>query len=160
MSSMALQLNGRLICIVVLLLLPLQASSVRAQNLADARSKIAAASRAFSDAYVAGDTAAIRVLYTDDAVLLPWERIVRGRDAIARYFAPGPQRTNLAHSMTSDDLRISGDTAIDIGIWSNTWSIGEDPPREASGRYLVVWRRGADGLWRIEHDMWHRPTNP
>lgn len=123
---------------------------------ADAREAIGAASRAFSAAYVAGDTAAVRELYTFDAVLLPPERDVRGRDAIVRYFAPAPGRETLAHSMSSDDLRVSDDSAIDVGTWRNTWRVGEQPVREASGRYLVVWRRGSDGRWRIEYDVWHR----
>ena len=121
------------------------------------RAAIAAASRAFSGAYVTGDTATIRELYTPEALLLPAETDVRGRDAIVRYFAPGPRRRNLAHAMASDDLQISGDLAVDVGTWTNTWAIDDGEPRTASGRYLVVWRRGADGRWRIEVDMWHRP---
>lgn len=124
---------------------------------ADAREAITTASRAFSDAYVAGDTAAIRGLYTEDARLLPPGREVRGRDAIVRYFAPGPNRVNLTHAMTSADLSIEGDLAIDLGTWSNTWRIGDGEAQEASERYLVVWRRGEDGRWRIDVDMWHRP---
>lgn len=118
---------------------------------------IAAASHAFSQAYVAGDTATLAALYTEDAVLLPPEREVRGRAAIARYFAPTERRRNLAHAMTSAELRVRGRTAIDVGTWSNTWSIDEGPAQEASGRYLVVWYRADDGRWRIAYDMWHRP---
>ena len=124
----------------------------------DPREEITAASRAFSDAYVAGDTAMIRALYTPDALLLPPNRDVRGREAIGRYFAPRPRRTNVAHAMTSDELRISGGAAIDVGTWSSSWRIDGGPVQEASGRYLVVWRRGEDGRWRIEYDMWHRPA--
>jgi uncharacterized protein (TIGR02246 family) len=120
---------------------------------------IAAASRAFSAAYVSGDTAAIRRLYTEDAMLLPPGRELRGRDAIVRYFTPGPRRVNVSHAMEPSDLRIRGDVAIDVGTWSNTWRIDDGPEQNASDRYLVVWRRGSDGAWRIEHDMWHRPSS-
>lgn len=138
---------------------PGAAVEVEAPEVAEAaaREAITAASRSFSAAYVAGDTAAIRALYTDDAVLLPPGREVRGRDAIVRYFAPGPNRVNEAHAMTSSELRIDGDRAVDIGTWSNTWRIGDGERSSASERYLVVWRRGGDGRWRIEVDMWHRP---
>lgn len=125
---------------------------------ADPRAAIESASRAFSAAYVAGDTATIRRLYTEDAVLLPPGAEVRGRDGIARYFAPGPRRTNLTHAMASDAIRITGATAVDVGTWTNVWTIDGGPRQEASGRYLVVWRRGDDGHWRIEYDMWHRPA--
>lgn len=120
---------------------------------------IGAASAAFSAAYVAGDTATIRSLYTTDAVLLPPGREIRGRNAIVRYFAPSPGRVNLTHEMRSSELRISGDEAVDIGTWSNGWRVGDGEPQEVADRYLVVWRKGADGRWRIEFDMWHRPAS-
>lgn len=123
------------------------------------RQSLEAASRAFSSAYVSGDTATLRDLYTADAVLLPPEREIRGRDAIVRYFAPSPRRRNLTHAMRSDEVRMFGETAIDVGEWSNTWQVGETAPREASGRYLVVWRKGTDGRWRMAYDMWHRPVD-
>ena len=121
------------------------------------RTAILEASRAFSRAYVQGDTAAVRALYTDDALLLPPGREIRGRDAIVRYFGPVAGRVNLSHAMTSSSLEVRDDQAVDIGIWSNRWRVGDGPEQEASARYLVVWRRGADGRWRIETDMWHRP---
>lgn len=124
------------------------------------RAQIEAAGRAFSAAYVAGDTARIRTLYTPDAVLLPPGGLIQGRDAIARYFAPNPRRSVVAHSMISDSLEINGDEAIDIGTWSQTSRPGGGgEPVTASERYLIVWRRGADGTWRISHDMWHRPPS-
>ena len=128
---------------------------VGAQSFARDSTQIAAASRSFSQAYVRGDTAAIRALYTEDAVLLPPGREVRGLDGIAQYFAPSPNRVNITHRMESSELRLRGDVAIDIGTWHNTWRIGDAPERSASDWYLVVWRRGDDGRWRIEYDMWH-----
>lgn len=125
----------------------------------EARSAILAASAAFSRAYVEGDMETLAALYTEDAVLLPPGRVVRGREAIARYFAPRPGRRNLSHSMRPDDLRIHGDTAVDSGTWTNVWQTGDGEPRRAEERYLVVWRRGDDGRWRIEYDMWHRPRD-
>ena len=119
---------------------------------------ITAASRAFSAAYVRGDTAAIRALYWPDAVLLPPEGDVAGVDAIVRYFAPGPGRVNLNHSMQSDSIHVSGELATDVGTWTNTWRSGSGPVRSASGRYLVVWGRTPDGAWRMRYDLWHRPA--
>lgn len=125
---------------------------------ADDAKEIAAASAAFSRAYVEGDTAAIRDLYTQDAVLLPPGREIRGGEDIAGYFAPRPNRTNTSHSMESAELRVQGNIAIDIGTWHYSWRAGDDPEQSASGRYLVVWRRCPDGQWRMQYDMWHRPA--
>ena len=124
----------------------------------DARTLILTASHAFSTAYVQGDTATIRSLYTEDAVLLPPGRELVGNGKIARYFAPRAGRVNISHAMESSRLDISGDRAVDVGTWHNTWRRGDAAKQSASGGYLVVWERGADGRWRIAYDMWHRPA--
>jgi len=125
------------------------------------RLAIAEASRAFSAAVVAGDTAALGALYTADAVLMPPTRNIEGNEAIRRYFAPGDSRTQVGHELTSDRLLIEGDLAIDMGTWSSTTQREGEEPRTASERYLVVWRRQADGSWKIAWDAWHwpRPAN-
>lgn len=145
---------GALILLGGLILLPVGAPAQTSDS-----TEIAAASHQFSAAYVRGDTATIRELYTPDAVLLPPASEVRGRDAIVRYFAPGPRRENVSHAMESSELRIDGDVAVDVGTWRNVWRIDGGPAQEAADRYLVVWRRGGDGAWRIEYDMWHRPSS-
>lgn len=125
---------------------------------ADDRAAIAAASRAFSAAYVANDSTALGRVYTDSAVLLPPGREIRGRAAVQRYFQWAPRYRQLAHAMTSAELRIRGDVAVDIGTWTSTAKRGDAEPTTASERYLVVWVREADGQWRIDYDMWHRPA--
>lgn len=121
------------------------------------RSAIAEAGAAFSRAYLAGDTAAIRGLYTGHATLLPPDREVRGGDAVVRYFAPVPGRTIEAHRMESEELELFGDVAIDVGTWHQTARRGEGPSTTTSGRYLIQWVRGVGGRWFIHRDMWHRP---
>ena len=120
---------------------------------------IAAAGAAFSRAYVAGDSATIRQLYTEDSLLLPPGALIEGRDRVVRYFGPGPRRENVSHSMTSERLEISGDMAVDVGTWNNRWRIDGGPVQEVSDRYMLVWRKGEDGRWRIAYDMWHRPSS-
>lgn len=134
------------------------AATPPAQEEADARAAIAEASAAFSAAYVRNDMAALGALYTEDAVLLPPGREIRGREAIMRYFAWGPRHRQIAHSMVPEELVVSGDVATDVGTWHSTSRRGDDPPTTASGKYLVVWVRAADGAWRMRYDMWHRPA--
>ena len=119
---------------------------------------IVAAARAFSAAYVRNDTAALGQVYSDTAVLLPPNREIRGRTAIQRYFAWGPSYRQLAHAMESSRLTVQGDLAVDVGTWTSTGRRGDADPATASERYLVVWVRESDGVWRILYDMWHRPA--
>ncbi|MDH4046437.1 MAG: nuclear transport factor 2 family protein [Gemmatimonadota bacterium] len=130
-----------------------QLESPRSDSLA-----IVAASRAFSDAYVRNDTAALGLVYADSAVLLPPNREIRGRAAIRRYFAWGAGYRQLVHTMVSDRLTVTGDLAVDVGTWTSTGQRGDASPATASERYLVVWVREHDGAWRILYDMWHRPA--
>lgn len=135
--------------------LPARASEDRRVD----RAQIFAASAAFSAAYVAGDTLALGEVYAEDALLLPPGARVQGRAAIRRYFAPRPGRENLEHSMRAHSVDFYGDTAVDVGTWSNTFRRPQGEPQRAEGTYLIVWVKGADGRWRIRHDMWHRPEN-
>ncbi len=124
------------------------------------RAAIAAASRAFSDAYVRNDMAALGMVYTSDAVLLPPDREVRGREAIMRYFSWGPKFRQIAHRMEPSEVVINGNVAIDSGMWHSTNVRGDAEPSTATGRYLVVWIRESDGEWRMKYDIWHRPVPP
>ena len=126
-------------------------------TLAEDRAAIAEASRAFSAAFVAGDTATLGALYTDDAVLLPPNRNVNGNEAIRGYFAPSAGRTQVGHTLTSESLLIDGDLAIDMGRWESTTQREGAEPRTSSERYLVVWQRQEDGSWKMSHDAWHWP---
>ncbi len=136
---------------------PVRVPAQVADDAAD-RAAIGVASRAFSAAYVANDTAALGQVYADSGVLLPPGREVRGRAAIQRYFAWGPNYRQVAHAMHSAQLTISGDMAVDVGTWTSTGQRADGPASVASERYLVVWVREHDGRWRILYDMWHRPA--
>lgn len=121
------------------------------------RAAIAAQARAFSAAYVANDTAALGALYADSAVLMPPGRSVRGRAAIQRYFHWSPPYRQVAHRLTVERLVIMGDMAVDEGTWTSTGQRGDAEPVTSTERYLVVWVRESDGVWRMLYDAWHRP---
>ncbi len=126
----------------------------------DARAAIAAASRAFSDAYVRNDMNTLGNLYTADAVLLPPDREIRGREAIMKYFEWGPRFRQIAHRMEASEIVVEGHIAVDTGLWHSMNVRGDNPKTTASGRYLIVWIRESDGEWRMRYDMWHRASAP
>ena len=123
----------------------------------DDETAIRAAAAAFSEYFETGDTASLGRLYTEDALLLTPSDTVRGRGAIRRWFRPRQGGNRFEHSLETDDLTILGDVAIDRGRWSQTFTDEAGETRTVSGVYLVTWRRGADGGWRMEYDMWHAP---
>jgi len=123
----------------------------------DAASSIRDAAAAFSAAFEAGDTTALGELYTENALLLAPGDTIRGRVAIRRYFRPREGGRPFDHQLVADDLEIHGDVAVDRGRWIQTFQLEDGGADSASGVYLVIWRRGADGRWRMSYDMWHDP---
>lgn len=134
----------------------LAAATVPGQAQSAVEEELAALRSAFSAALVAGDGEAVAAMYTDDGVLLPPGREVRGKERIGRYFTSGRDYVQVAHSMIPAEVHVDGGTAYEIGTWSSTTRREGQEAVTASERYLLVWRREPGGAWRIVYDMWHR----
>ena len=139
------------------------AAPARAQDpAAEAAAGIARAASAFSRALEAGDAATMAAQYTDDATVIPPNgALVTGREAIQEFWTPRtPDFRTIRHGLATDRLEVAGDVAIEVGTWSQEGGMKDAEPASSSGRYLVVWRRGADGEWRMQFDSWTRPFPP
>lgn len=107
----------------------------------------------FAEAYRTADPALVAGLYADSALYLtPGDTIVRGRPSIEAIFAGflvpyarsdsgGPR---IRFEIADRRIASSGDLATDVGYFV----INE----RARGKFIVVWRRGADGRWRMHAD--------
>ena len=108
---------------------------------------------AFTRAYRDGDPAAVTALYTDDAYYLaPGDSIARG--AVGRHFAwldryADGQGPIVEFEIVERD--VAGDLGYDVGYYRIR---NADAPADAwsVGKFLVIWKRGADGVWRIHAD--------
>lgn len=116
---------------------------------------IMAQSRRFSQAYVDGDLDTQMAIYSDDAVIAPPGRgFISGPENLRRYWTTPEGREVVRHSSTPVDIVVQGDVAYDWGIYQGA----SGPVGAASdfeGKYLIVWRRGDDGVWRMVQDMWN-----
>ncbi len=124
---------------------------------ADARATIAAANAAWVPAMQRQDTAAIVEPYADDAVFVTATgESVQGRAAIARLMRDRFAKTGRLVAGT-----IAEDGLVKVGDLIYEWGHAEmrlAPPGggadvRAAGRYLTVWRRDADGIWRISRNL-------
>jgi ketosteroid isomerase-like protein len=110
--------------------------------------QIRAAERRVTGALAAPDVTAWVHEYTDDAVLLePGAPPVSGRNALlelARSMKP-----IASARIDSDHIEGSGNLACSYGI--ATWNSGRSPDATSTTRVrqVLVWRREADGVWRI-----------
>lgn len=128
---------------------PVPASAQDAQ-----RDAIAQAARDFSAAYVAEDIDALVGFYTENGVGIPnADPHVVGREALLEYWQVGDGVDVIRHRTVSDELVIEGDLAYDRGTFEGAVERGGEVS-EFGGNYLIVWRRGDDGRWRMAQDMW------
>jgi len=94
-------------------------------------------------------------LYLDDAVLFsPGVPAVLGKDNIRKFFdrmlaAPNMQ---FPFSDVTVDVARSGDLAEDRGSFQVTVTDKKGRPATQTGRYVLVWKKQADGSWKIAAD--------
>ena len=110
---------------------------------------------------LAADWDAWAALATDSAVFLqPNGRSIQGREALRRWVTglDGME----AFSTTVLEVRGRGDLAITRGTYALVMPAGAAPTGADTGKFVTVWRRQADGGWRISHTIWNsdRPMPP
>jgi len=140
---------------VVLAALPLLFSADPGQA-QDAKAAIEEGAIAWETAFNAGDGKAVAELYTEDAALLPpgAER-VDGKAAIAEFWQ-GAIDSGLADAdLEPVEVVEGGDLAYEVGLVTLS-APGADGERVAvRGKYIVVWQRADDGVWRLHRDIWN-----
>jgi len=125
----------------------------------DARNAIEAANAKMVADYAAGNARALALAYTEDAVMLPPDatRVV-GHAAIEALWKSWIDTRISNLTLKSTDLEISGDLAYEVGDLALQMPVNGGDPSPATGTYLFIWKRGADGVWRIKVDTWNGPV--
>jgi uncharacterized protein (TIGR02246 family) len=111
----------------------------------------------FSAALMKGDTASIGTIYADDAVILaPNMKIARGRAGMSQFNAA--MLSNVTYpevALTSDDLIVTGDYAIETGSYRMTIQPKQGKAMKDVGKFVSVWKRQADGSWKMIRDIFN-----
>lgn len=111
---------------------------------------------AWEDAFNGGDGKALADLYTDDAAVFPPGALrVDGKAAIAEFWQ-GAIDSGLADAdLEPIEVVEFGDLAYEVGTVALT-AAGSDGDRvPVSGKYIVLWQRADDGVWRLHRDIWN-----
>jgi uncharacterized protein (TIGR02246 family) len=131
------------------------APAARTTDAAQVRAAIEVAYAGFISALPRGDADALAAFFTDDAVLAypGLKGFVTGRTAIRDYWAARFQAARFLEAViVPAEVRVDGDLAWETGTNRVVVKSGDAAPVTRTARYLVAWRRGADGRWLIQAD--------
>jgi len=132
----------------------------RAQGLSEAdQAAIREAGARYERLVNAGDFKGLTAFYTEDATLLPpGLPAVQGRAAIEAVNAGGPPISNVQIQLLELDGR------SDLAYTRDAVSFTVHPPGAAPVdvriKVMTIWRKGADGSWRILRDMLNADPDP
>jgi uncharacterized protein (TIGR02246 family) len=114
-------------------------------------------------AIIAGATERYVALITDDAVLMPPNGApVIGKDAIRLWNQAMFKQSRIqSYSSVDDEVVVTGDWAFRRARidWTIASTAGGAPARD-SGKYIIIYRRQADGSWRVARDIWNSNSQP
>jgi ketosteroid isomerase-like protein len=127
------------------------------------RAAVEASGARVAAAYNRGDLAGFIQPYAYDVwVFPPNDQPFQGPDAALAYFQRSYDRGFRNFQITTTGLDRQGSMAYETGIYS-----GEFPtPGQAgamtrdNGKYVQVWKRNANGEWRIHFVMWSSNNPP
>lgn len=121
-------------------------------DLSHARKPIEEEGAKLAAALTRRDFDAAAALYTDDAQLLPPDApIIHGRAAVKAFWSEAvPAMSVKSATFNTLDVISSGDLAVEVGTARIETTGGV-----ASIKYVVAWKRGGDGRWRLHRDIWN-----
>jgi ketosteroid isomerase-like protein len=123
-----------------------------------------AAIEAFNAQYLqainAGDVAALSGLTDDDHIMIaPNRKPIEGKEANDRANRLGFQQLKIAEAWTPLETVVDGNLAYQRGIFTVVATPrGGGTSRTTRGNFLRIYRRQADGTWRMSRDMFNADT--
>lgn len=113
-----------------------------------------------ADVAEGGTDAWVSWIAEDGAQIVPGAGEVTGRDAIGELMA---DLDDPASSLTWEPLRAdiagSGDLGWTTGRFVSETTLPDGTTRRGEGRYVSIWRKQADGSWKVVMDLGN-PTSP
>ncbi len=116
-----------------------------------------ATNRQFEAAFARGDAAGCAAVYTEDGKIMPFDSpAVTGRQAGQKvwqgYIDMGGKSVSL---QTLEFEELGDDRAIERGAATLEIQTEGGQTVQASAKFIVVWKRRADGSWKWDWDCWN-----
>ena len=108
-----------------------------------------------ADALQRADTATMGTIYDNDAVvMLSGQPAWKGRGEIATSGAAMFQTMKLSDvKFNTSNVDVTGDYAIETGTYEMTVTPTGGKAIPDKGKYLTVWKKQADGSWKLYRDI-------
>ena len=125
------------------------------EDVAAVKQSIEEANARFLDALSKGDVPTAGNNYAEDAVvMMPNMPAWQGKSAIVDGFTGFLGEYKLSNGKpTTTDVMIAGDLAIETGTFEWTITPKKGAAVTDKGKYLTVWKKQADGTWKIIRDI-------
>ena len=131
---------------------PAAAPDTRAADEATIRANV----KEWSAAAQAKDVQKFASFYAADGVIMLEDAPdISGMAAIREALSGMMQDPNFALSFEADNVVVAraGDLAYETGAYSMTMTGPDNKPAAEQGHYVVVWRKQADGAWKVALDV-------
>ena len=131
---------------------PVEPPDTRAADEATIRANVVA----WSQASQAKDVNKALSFYADDAIQMPDRgALVKGRENMRKgweqmFALPGP---GLTFATTGVEVARSGDIAYEYGTYDLATKDAKGRAHDEKGKYLVAWKKQADGSWKAVVDI-------
>ena len=112
--------------------------------------------RQFEAAIARGDAAGCAAVYTEDAKILPPDSpALTGRQAGQEVSQSIINIGVKGVSLQTMEMEEMGDTAVERGTATVNIQGEGGQMMEASAKFIVLWKRQADGVWKWHWDCWN-----
>lgn len=113
-----------------------------------------------ADVAEGGTDAWVSWIAEDGAQIVPNAGEIRGHDAIHDLMADLDEPSySLMWEPARADIAASGDLGWTTGSFVSEVTAGDGTVRRGQGRYVTIWRKQADGSWKVVMDLGN-PTAP
>jgi ketosteroid isomerase-like protein len=66
----------------------------------------------------------------------------------------------LTWKATRAEVSASGDVGYTVGAYEMTMNDATGKPQVDKGKYVTIWKKGADGKWKVKEDIFNSDTPP
>jgi len=120
------------------------------------RKSIEEVNATYSEAIQEGNLAGVVAGYADDATMIPPDgELIKGKQAIEEYYRTLFQMGMKEVVLTTIEVEGSGGTVYEIGKTRVRIQPEGQEAIQDSSKYLVIWKRQADGTWKVHADIWN-----